>query len=260
MKIAVFSDLHLELQQHIPFPAESPDVVILAGDIARGTDALSIAFEYRKKLDVPVLLVAGNHEFYRGDFHKSLFELRKAADRYSDKNVFFLENESIALDGVRFLGCTLWTDFSLYGADRRRLSIEVGKKTINDFRMIRCGNRSLRPDDLSRRYSESLNWLDSELSRPVSGKTVVITHFAPHRAAIHPRYLQDDGDESTPFFVTDCAHLMHKHSIDTWIYGHTHNSVDCIVESETRLISNQLGYPGEPIDYTRFDPNKTVVI
>ena len=61
MRIRVLSDLHREFG-HLKLPEDSADVVVLAGDIDRGTKGVTRARQ--AFLDVPVLSVAGNHEHY----------------------------------------------------------------------------------------------------------------------------------------------------------------------------------------------------
>ncbi|MRD73590.1 hypothetical protein GH865_10050 [Rhodocyclus tenuis] len=48
--------------------------------------------------------------------------------------VNFLERRAISLEGVRFLGCTLWSGFDLYGADKADAYMNVAKRRINDYR------------------------------------------------------------------------------------------------------------------------------
>lgn len=105
MRIHLLSDLHLEA-----FPWEPPDVdadvVVLAGDIHNGLAGLRWAGETFSK---PVLYVPGNHEY---DWH----DLRKLRASFREKNwpdhVHLLDDRVITIDGVRFLGTTLYTVLS----------------------------------------------------------------------------------------------------------------------------------------------------
>lgn len=254
MKILLQSDIHIEFGQDHDYPDADFEVIVLAGDIDHSTSAVNVARWFQKNANVPVILIAGNHEFYGGDLERTLANMNDAAAQFID--IHFLENGVVVINDVRFLCCTLWTNFSLNGPDRVKQSKKIAAKYINDFRAIRLGDRALRPDDIVARFEASYAWLDQELGKPFAGKTVVVTHFAPHRAAIHPQYL--DGDELTPYFTVDCSPLMRKHKIDAWLYGHTHNSVDVIVDNGTRLVSNQGGYPNEAIGYTQFDRAKII--
>lgn len=251
MKIAIFSDLHVEFRQPLNIDCSDADIIILAGDCHTGENAVQIAARLREQYRVPVLFIAGNHEHYHGEYSATLETLRSNAKK---RAVTFLENDIQIYDGVRFLGCTLWTDFCLYGDDQQAKLQNVAQNSITDFWAIQYGNRRFTPNDATELFERSYAWLKEELAKPFEGKTVVITHFGPHLTAKHTKYPIDDP--VSPYFVSDCSALMQQFPIDLWIYGHTHNSVDVVLETGTRLVSNQQGYPNEDPDYTRFDIHK----
>lgn len=251
MKIAIFSDLHVEFRQQPNIDCSDADIIILAGDCHTGEDTVHVAAQLREQYRVPVLFIAGNHEHYHGEYSATLEMLRSSAKKQS---VTFLENDIQIYDGVRFLGCTLWTNFCLYGDEQQATLKNVAKKSIRDFYVIEYKNRVFTPSDANELFEYSYDWLKEELAKPFDGKTVVITHFGPHLSAKHTRYPADDP--VSPYFVSDCSALMQQFPIDLWIYGHTHNSVDIVLESGTRLVSNQKGYPNEDPHYTRFDTHK----
>src|SRR5687767_8581751 len=107
MKLNILSDLHLG-QGALDHPRTDADVVILAGDIARADEAIAWAAGLRK----PVLYVAGNHEFYGGSIEGTVPRLRQLCH---GTPIHVLDDDAVVLDGVRFLGSTLWTDFRLFG-------------------------------------------------------------------------------------------------------------------------------------------------
>src|SRR5690606_27476580 len=113
MNIFLLSDLHVEFGQDYDYPSEPFDIVVLAGDIDHSINAVGVAHWFHKQTNLPVILVAGNHEFYRGDFHHVLANMRDAAAQHD--HIHFLENDSLVINDVRFLGCTLWSNFSMYG-------------------------------------------------------------------------------------------------------------------------------------------------
>ena len=90
----------------------------------------------------------------------------------------------------------------------------------------------------------------SELSKPWEGKTVVITHHAPHKNSIHPKFATD---QLTPAFASDLTDIISNFDIDLWIHGHMHDAADYSVYG-TRVLCNPMGYPrtSEPDD---FNPN-----
>ncbi|ARU32424.1 hypothetical protein CAP31_12490 [Sulfuriferula sp. AH1] len=235
MKLALYSDLHLEFL----FPGWEPpaldvDVIILAGDIdkhVRGIEWAAATFP-----DKPVIYVVGNHEFYDADIG-IISDMRKTAARLG---IHFLENDAIKIEGVRFLGTTLWSDFALYGNSGD--AMRVAQRYINDYSEIRKQGGLIEPEDTAALYHTAAAWLDDELSKPFHGKTVVVTHFAPHRGCVAAEFV---GGALTPYFTADMAPLMAKHKIALWAFGHTHGNVDFESEHGCRIISNQRGYPNE---------------
>ena len=156
------------------------------------------------------------------------------------------------LDGVRFLGATLWTDFAFYGAGPRLLkSMSDASRSVSDFRMIRLGKTELlRPEHVREMHLAQVKWLEEQALEEFDGPTIVITHYLPHRRSIHPRY---EGDPLNPAFVSDLASLV-KLPVTLWIHGHTHESLDYTVNG-TRVVCNPRGYlPMEtnPAFNTRF--------
>lgn len=249
MRLALYSDLHLESSPWAP-PHLDVDVVVLAGDISNHTRGLAWASSVFAQ---PVVYVAGNHEYY--DAHLGLLaELQKPQWVHAD--VHFLERQTVVLAGVRFLGCTLWSGFDLYGREAVDVHMAAARRSINDYWMIRAREgRRLEPRDTRKLHSAALSWLDLELSKPFDGKTVVVTHFAPHPRCVAP---QHEGSDVSPYFVSDLAWLMEKHQIDVWCYGHTHTNISFAAESGCRVISNQRGYPGERAN--GFEPNIVIAI
>lgn len=241
MRIALYSDIHLECGPWTP-PELDVDVVILAGDIDRHTRGLawaSTAFR-RAPVSPEIIYIAGNHEYY--DTHLGMLEeLQKP--RWAAAGVTFLERQTIDLDGVRFLGCTLWSAFDLYGEEKVDACMTVARREVNDYCLIRAeGGKYLEPRDTLKLHRTAVRWLDDELSKPFDGKTVVMTHFAPHRGCVAP---QHQGTSVSSYFVTDLSWIMVKHHIDVWCHGHSHTNTDFVAEGGCRVVSNQHGYPHE---------------
>ena len=245
MRLHVLSDLHLEMA---PFESDggAADVVVLAGDTALGTRGVEWAVEWARGRSV--LYVAGNHEFYGRALPDLTEELRRAAEGSS---VRVLENDEVLLDGTRFLGCTLWSDFDFDGPEYRDRSMRVCERVVNDFKQIEFGEvgQTLAPRDARRLHLASRHWLAERLGQSHEGATVVITHHAP---LIRTR-------PSTPAlralggaFASDVTDLMGEDKAALWIFGHTHQAADLDVNG-TRVLSNPRGYPHQPVD--EFDPS-----
>ena len=250
MKLHVISDLHLE---HAGFtvPEVDADAVILAGDVAPGTAGVEWM---RDNFDGrPVLHVAGNHEFY-GDELPGLIPRMKQS--VAGSRIHVLENDEVVIDGVRFLGCSLWTDFDFAGVENRDNTMRICERLVNDYKKIRVSDpdRKLRAQDTRDLHTASRAWLAEQLSTPHDGPTVVITHHAPlvRQRPENPLMAAVGGA-----FASDLSELMSGDTVDLWVFGHIHRVVDAEVNG-TRVLSNQRGYPHEPV--ADFDPALVVEV
>jgi len=209
------------------------DLVVLAGDIANGAAGIEWA---KQTFSVPVIYLAGNHEYYEGEFD-SVQEAMRAAVLGSA--VELLDCSELVVGDVRFVGCTLWTDYSLAPQSFRPEVIETARKLNPDYQLIRSGERKFAPEDAIALCSRHRAWLGAKLAEPFPGKTAVITHFAPHPFSIAPAYV---GHQGNPAFVLDLSEMMGRATL--WIHGHTHTLFDYFVRG-TRVVCNPRGYPGE---------------
>jgi len=232
MRIRVLSDLHLEAASFDP-PATDADVVVLAGDIHNGAAGIEWA---RRRFETPVVYVPGNHEPYDGEFHATQSVLRAAAQA---TGVALLDCREQVIDGVRFIGCTLWTDFALQGEAGRRLACGKYLPWLADYRAIRWGDRAFAVDDSITLHEKERAWLAERVVAPFAGATVVVTHHAPHPGSIAPKFADHPLN---PAFVTNLEDLMGYARL--WIHGHTHRACDYTVRG-TRIVCNARGYPGE---------------
>ncbi len=250
MRLHVLSDLHLE---HAPFvvPEVESDVVILAGDIAPGV--AGIEWMFSQLPGRTVLYVAGNHEYYGHDLPGLIPRLRRAT-RGSDIHV--LENDAVVVGGVRFLGCSLWSDFDFAGAERRADSMRICERLVSDYKQIRASDHDgpLRAQDTRDLHVASRAWLATCLTAPHDGPTVVISHHAPlvRQRPENPLMAAVGGA-----FASDLSELMDGEACDLWVFGHIHRAVDTRVNG-TRVLSNQRGYPHEPA--IGFDPALVVEV
>jgi predicted phosphodiesterase len=249
MKIHVLSDLHLEFS-NLPPPSAHSDVVVLAGDIWKKDHGIHWARSTWP--DSEIIYVAGNHEFYGSERNSVLDKLRSAA---KDNAIHFLENDEIIINNTRFLGCTLWTDFMLYGAERADISIQAGQYNLNDFRLIKEGNDLFTPLDSIQLFQESVSWLKNKLTSDDKQKTVVITHHLPSSTSISEKYA---NEPLNPCFASNLDYLFGIPNI--WIHGHTHDSFDYF-ERNTRVVCNPRGYVqyGQP-ENKKFNPEFIIEI
>ncbi len=253
MKLHILSDLHLSLGA-LEIPENDADTVILAGDIARPKEAASWASGFAK----PVLYVLGNHEFYGSSIAGAIDELKQLC---AGTNIHVLDNDEVIIDGVRFLGTTLWTDFMLFGAgEKRAIAMQEALRFMRDFSRIRVGEAAealFSPADSAALFNIHAAWLKSKLAEPYSGPTVVITHHAPSRKSIHPKFA---GSLLNACFVSDAERLIDGSRARLWIHGHTHDSFDYLLNG-TRVVCNPRGYTKDGVNENPlFDANFLVEI
>lgn len=249
MKIRVLSDLHIDVGGG-PLPPDLPpdftpdcgeDLVVLAGDLAEGTAGLEWAVRaFPKKR---LLVVLGNHEFYRYEIGSFLDAYRATAERIGGGRVTLLEKQAVVIDGVRFIGATLWTDYALYGGTPELIerSMEAARPMMLDYRRIQVTDadgtrRLMTAEDSVRLHVEARQYVTLALASGDPKKTVIVTHHAPHRGSLAPRYAED---LTSAGFVSDLGRLMGRAAL--WIHGHTHTSFDYAVNG-TRVLCNPRGY------------------
>ena len=207
-------------------------MVVLAGDIARPREAIAWASGFA----IPVLYVPGNHEFYGGGIADTIAELKRLS---TGTRIRVLDNDEALIDGVRFLGTTLWTDFMLFGeGEKRQAATQEAQRFMRDFSSIRIGEALFTPEASAALFTRDAAWLESKLAERHCGPTVVITHHAPSRQSIHPRFA---GSLLNACFVSDAERLIDGSRARLWIHGHTHDSFDYVVNG-TRVLCNARGY------------------
>ena len=271
LRLHILSDVHLEFGNwsRPRLRDIDCDVHILAGDIGVGLQGLDWAL---KSCDRPTIYVMGNHEFYGQRTVEALWD--KARAKVAGTPVHLLENEAVVIDGVRFLGATLWTDFGLNGALHQDAMMRNIGELMTDYARIRIGRRPservyARPCTTLAWHERSAAFLDAALPTEHAesdkteagrklGPTVVVTHHAP---------LAQSLLKEPPYDITDTAYASCLDDLvvraDLWVHGHTHVRVDYTVKDacghKTRVVSNPRGYVGvEPV--AAFDPKWVIEV
>jgi predicted phosphodiesterase len=254
------SDLHLESAHGWDLPALETrpqfDVLIIAGDLITWMEC-GVAWLRERITDRPVIYVGGNHEYYGTDWKITVEKARAAA---AGSNVHVLQNDSyVVLSDVTFAGATLWTDFNLFG-DRER-AMEYAGDVMNDYRRIRTRDYEyrLRPHDTLAANRESRKFFADVVSTKKTRTVCAISHHGPAPATAK---LGTETDLITAAYVNG-EHADFMNGIDTWIYGHTHETRDFVIGG-TRVVTNAKGYGPSYRDPTwenqDFDPTFTIEI
>lgn len=235
MKIQLLSDIHIEFEDY-HYQKTDSDVVVLAGDIHVKENGLKWAINNIK--DKPVIYVLGNHEYYGKAYPK---HIETARELCKGTNVHVLENDHVEINGVNFLGCTLWTNFELYGDPR--LAGARCQEVMTDYKKIKILPRysKIRSIDVSIIHRKSLRWIEEKLHELRGLKNVVVTHHGPSEKSVPEEYI---GDVVTSAYVSNLESTLLKYEPNLWLHGHLHNSSSYKV-GDCHVACNPKGYSDE---------------
>ncbi|GLS46855.1 metallophosphoesterase [Methylobacterium brachythecii] len=280
MQLFPISDLHLERRRPdlIPRPSAPFDVLVCAGDLFEGHPEQGLAAVLALAAGRPVVLVPGNHEHYAptGDGRTApelLAALRAEVARLAGEGtrLHLLEDAaSVVIDGMRFVGTTLWSDWSLAGRwlnsdtpDRPEDPVAYAAARMTDpvtgSREYRGSIRnadgsSWSPEDAMRAHLTQKAALLAALAEPHVGPTVAVTHHPPSPLAA-------DAFRDAPgvpwwvpaFYATSVLEdLPDELRPQAWISGHFHAGHDLRV-GRTRWVAN-------PVEGKTFSPEVRVEV
>lgn len=267
VKLLVLSDLHLECSD-LQLPALLDfDIALLAGDIAnpgsRVVQWVQDSAVLRRAR--AVVWVAGNHEYFDSTLQAEAARMKALAAACLRPRLHLLDGGEVVIDGVRFLGCTLWTDFALRidadggcVSDVERGMAAAGRRMV-DYRAIELDDagvpRKLRPHDAAAMHREQRAWLKQSMAEPFAGRTVVITHHGPHRRSLAARFA---GDWISTAFISELPEAFFRVPA-LWVHGHTHASFDYRLGG-CRVVCNPRGYTraGSSAENQAFNPSCVV--
>lgn len=273
MKFKLISDVHLEFGD-FNIKNDGVDTLVIAGDLLIVEDLHDIAKEEmdnrfaqqllsNKLLKVQdfrnflahvskefkhVVYVMGNHEFYNGRLFGSVRHLREELEEYP--NIHLLDDQSVTIEGVKFIGGTLWTDFNKLNP----LVMNDAGQFMNDYKVIRHdkhGNyRKLAPKDTAAKYVQTAHYIRNTLLDTVQ-PVVVVTHHAPSFMSIPECYKSDSLNGA---YASELSELILDFpNIRYWLHGHIHSSLDYTI-GDTRVVCNPRGYSGYELN-PKFNPN-----
>lgn len=233
-KLWIISDLHLDHGQYGPEPPAGADVAIVAGDVVNDQYLIDLAAK------LPVVFVAGNHEFYGHEYYRRIGSL-------GDLGAVFLDDDTVTLNladrrPVRVIGSTLWTD---YGRDP--IAAEAARRGMNDHRRIAWTKEPWQrflPSHATKLHEASKAYIAATTSAPFDGSTVVLTHHAPSVRSVHPKYADGPQAILNRAYYSDLDGLVEASGAALWVHGHVHNNFDYWIGG-TRVLCNPQGYPGE---------------
>jgi len=264
MKLRVMSDLHLNFGFfEVPKgPADAETVLVLAGDVCEVEFGKSQYLDFFKDVTDrfrAVLYVFGNHEYYGSSYLRAYDKFMNTCGHLDRLKV--MEEDAVDLDGVRFLGTTLWTDMD----KSNPLTMRAAKEYMNDYNAVRTGtldkpySRRLQPEDTVRDHYVMREWLlNSVVQARLDGyKPVVVTHHHPSEQSVQENF---KFNALNPCFYSDLHDEVFDNGPDLWCCGHMHTYIDYMV-NKTRVLCNPRGYHSKHgIEKTGFNPNLVVEV
>ena len=256
--VSGLSDLHLEWDDLYNLPGG--DILLVAGDLLIGgelnperTDGEArrnrdrytrfIAEEFRKYWRV--LVVLGNHDYWGCYINEAPGIIRAFLARYAP-NATLLHNDFVELDGVRFVGSTLWATYGQGTANHYLL-----QKGMKDFARIKKHGDRFLVGDIYKEHQAAISFLHRALS--TDKPCVVMTHHAPSYIAINRKRF--------PYGNWDDAYASNQHNLildakpRLWLHGHVHSRYRAAV-GDTKIVANPRGYYGEERMSLGFDPTE----
>lgn len=246
-RIWPISDLHDDYSRTffgnyaLPTDVEA-DVLVVAGDVAgrlstMGRDWLEAQ---RNRLGIPIVVVPGNHDFWRGSVHR---EVERFRERLQCDGIHVLDGDSVVVAGVRFVGGALWTDYAIDGDPER--AMRAARSGMNDFRYMRSGTGSgerprATPAHLLAIHLRHREAIRQTLAVPFAGPTVVVTHHAPSPKSLREGRVREPLDAA---YASDLEQLIVEGRPELWIHGHIHTRQDYVI-GDTRVVANPRGYVG----------------
>lgn len=239
MKIRVFSDLHLD-KTGWEVPQVPADLTVIPGDLFDdGMRSMEWCADWAQRSGAGVVFVPGNHEFWDSVYSRRLLQMSRFARRHG---IHLLHNRSVVIDGVRFAGGPLWSDFNAGGAGIRPMAMHAAYDRLPDFQYILCGGEDpdrnrFTPERAVKANERAVRALNTALVDAYDEPVVVVTHHAPSLHSVSDR------------FKAELVHVAYANDFDdyvetsfakVWMHGHIHSSVSRRF-GDTQLICNPRG-------------------
>ena len=251
MYLFPISDLHVGINahclvsnfisNHFKFLNKYKDIVVCAcGDIGPGLAGYVFLDKLQKTFPhIKIVYVLGNHEYY-GHQINSIYDECALTNLTGNENIVILDGKhanNYVINGINFIGCTLWTDFNKGNAEVMNRS----QRVMNDYRCIMQGDRRITPEYILNTHGVQMKGIIKELNRETGYKNVVLTHHVPIESQPfiggleHYAYYSDLWDK---IIATENPPVY-------WFYGHDHKSayiekVDG--DKKVTFCSNPVGY------------------
>lgn len=264
-RFLVMSDVHIEFgDMQLPKASELEiDGVLVAGDVMPWTNCVRWAERVSMRFDVPVVFIAGNHEFYARAHPERTVEMTGSAiwvEAEKNPRIHFLDDSMVTIAGVTIAGGTLWTDFALFAhvgpLTEAPFAMQAAGLGMNDFRgSIYAGKRGqcFTPQDSVVLHRATRRFLEHAIIE--ASPEVIMTHHAPSMRSVAGRF---STDLMSAAYASNLDDLVEHSGAQLWLHGHMHDSFDYTIGS-TRVLCNPRGYLGYELNKS-FDPKLVVEV
>jgi len=230
MKIQIISDLHIDFSKYKFINEENADVLIIAGDSGNG--AIAINSFYKQHIVNKwkyIILIPGNHEWYKGTIRSNRIKKQHSSktrmncfEKFAEEheNFYFLQDESVVLDGIKFYGGTMWTSIN----NQNPVDIVHVTGAMNDYNYLTISEI----DYMHKNFMYNLP----------TDADVVISHHAPSELSISEKF---KGSPLNVAYYEELFDLIYESNYKLWVHGHVHNSVDYMINN-TNVVCNPKGY------------------
>ena len=291
MKIRIFSDIHVDINQKFPFSVkegEKDTFTLIAGDVS-GNPKFT-----KKWIEANIhngMFIVGNHDPCYNDLGWTIGKQKEyLAQKFPvDSNVTFLDEsigtmaKEIPGTNVLVVASTLYTDYKYAsewsqrclddGNTRRReygeqeltveeMNMAAAARGLNDFRWghvedefddRRLKQRLVRPDDYKKWFDITFKKMTELVESNPDKDIIIMTHHCPSPKCIAPQYVENHMNAS---YVSDLEPFILSHpNIKAWCCGHVHSiTITKIGENGQWIICNPRGYEKD-METENWSPN-----
>lgn len=236
MKIQLMSDLHVgHKHKHLPKLSSEADVLVIAGDISSNYNKCYEGIEkVVKGATLPIVFVLGNHDYYGNSISGAIKDFRNFFSTKS--NYHFMEKDKVSIDGVNFVGTTLWTDLDKgRGATWAQFAMPDYPNILKS--LDQTNGQTIDTQDTIDAHNEDMVFLKNNVKKG----DIVISHHIPSYSLVAPQYI---GNSLTSAFAVDLDNFILDNEPAFWFFGHTHTNWNKKI-GNTVCVCNPFGYPFE---------------
>ena len=203
---------------------------------------------------MPTIYVPGNHDWYRDGSPNGFTvedELQAGRDLAARLGITLLSDAAATINGLTFLGATLWTDLRSHLHVSRAQAHAAAHRGMNDYHFIHRASstrrsRRITPATTLAWHRASCRFLADAFAGDIEPRhTVVVTHHAPSL-----RSLALPHDPLDHCYASDLEPAIEMWRPRVWVHGHIHAVRDYRV-GETQVVANPLGGADEATGFKR---------